>query len=298
MSLSCRDHSAMGHCCSGKQASCSVRETEATTASSVDTYVSNQPVYDKFPVLMSGVKITLALCGTPVDLLCPAAPAKSRATACILLSGSSYKAQSQQGALSRKTMKPSLNHLCMVEASPICCSNPNNLRCNLSALLFRSTKSGMTGSLCHTVTCMGAGQAQQMTMQSGPMHQMCPAGRSSATTPKSSGRSASLLAASAWKGSAMQSLTHTGPLWLERHAHLFNCFGRADVMTCCALASVAAASHFTTSCSGLRTTAKHSAVCTHEGIVMPLQRGFARPCRRCCCTWWGLWTGCLQHLPC
>ena len=38
------------------------------------------------------------------------------------------------------------------------------------------------------VTCMAAGQVQQMTMQSGLMHRMCPAGRSSATLPKTSGR--------------------------------------------------------------------------------------------------------------
>ncbi len=82
----------MGHCCSSKQASCSLREIEAITASSLSTYVSHLPVYSKFPVLMSRLKGLLIRCGDPEDLLCPAAPARSRATACILLSESNSKA--------------------------------------------------------------------------------------------------------------------------------------------------------------------------------------------------------------
>ena len=82
----------MGHRCCGKQASCSLGAAQAITASSVHTYVSHQPVYEKFPALLSVSKGMLAWHGTPVDLLCSAAPAKSRATACIPPSGSSSKA--------------------------------------------------------------------------------------------------------------------------------------------------------------------------------------------------------------
>ena len=48
---------------------------------------------------------------------------------------------------------------------------------------------GVLISLCVDImACMAVGQGQQMMMQSGQMHQMCLAGRSSAIMPKISGR--------------------------------------------------------------------------------------------------------------
>ena len=79
----------MGHCCSSKQASCSLREAKAVTAPSVYTYVSHQPSY---VILVARLRGILAWCGTPKELLCSAGPAKSRATACILRSVSNSKA--------------------------------------------------------------------------------------------------------------------------------------------------------------------------------------------------------------
>ena len=54
----------MGHCCSNKHASCSLREAKAITAPSVYTYVSHQPVYDKVPSSQVQVeRECLAICG-------------------------------------------------------------------------------------------------------------------------------------------------------------------------------------------------------------------------------------------
>lgn len=91
--LSCRDHPAMGHCCSSKQASCSLGEAEALAAARIYIQVSHQLSCEASLDPMSRLLEVPALYGLPDDMVCPAALARSSPTACILSSSSNYKAR-------------------------------------------------------------------------------------------------------------------------------------------------------------------------------------------------------------